>query len=54
MNYADLAEEHKTVVQKLKDVDVQLKQCMEQIRTLNQEKELKTKEVMISRARRVQ
>lgn len=45
MNYADLAEEHKTVTRKLQDADKQLVVCMQQIQLLNQDKEWKQNEL---------
>lgn len=45
MNYEDLVEEHKKVINKLKDVDCQLVTCMQQIQSLNRDKERKKKEL---------
>jgi hypothetical protein len=45
MNYADLAEEHKTVIRQLPDADKQLVVCMQQIQSLNWDKEWKPNEL---------
>jgi hypothetical protein len=45
MTYADLSEEHKTVMKQLRDADNQLVASMQQIQTLNRDRERKQKEL---------